>query len=167
MPAGPSTYDRACEERDDRGASDGNAGCARAARRRRAAGRREVVSGSTLPEPFEAQDVLRDGRRTLILSGDLDIASASALKEMLLDISRDGTTAITLDLRGLTFMDSTGLFMILFAKELADTNGFDLSLIPGSPKIQRIFELTALLDLLPFEAGEATAGQDYRATELG
>lgn len=103
----------------------------------------------------------------MILSGDLDIASASALKEMLLDTSREGTTGITLDLRGLTFMDSTGLFMILFAKELADTNGYDLSLIPGPPKIQRIFELTALLDLLPFQPGEESAGEGYRATELG
>jgi anti-sigma B factor antagonist len=133
----------------------------------RTTGRREVVNSSTLPEPFEAQDVVRDGRRTVILSGDLDIASASALKEMLLDTSREGTTGITLDLRGLTFMDSTGLFMILFAKELADTNGYDLSLIPGPPKIQRIFELTALLDLLPFQPGEERAGEGYRATELG
>jgi anti-sigma B factor antagonist len=103
----------------------------------------------------------------LVLSGDLDMASATALKDMLLGVSRNGTTSVTLDLSGLTFMDSTGLFMVLFAKELADTHGYELSLIPGPPKIQRIFELTALLDLLPFQADDSGAGEDYRATELG
>jgi len=125
------------------------------------------VSGSQLPEPFEAQDVARDGRHTLVLSGDLDIASATTLKELLLEVSLVGTTGITLDLSGLTFMDSTGLFMVLFAKELADTHGYDLSIVPGSQKIQRIFELTGLLDLMPFQTDDANAGEDCRATELG
>ncbi len=109
------------------------------------------------PEPFEVQDAVRDGRHTLVLSGELDIASAAELKAMLLELARDGTTGITLDLRGLTFMDSTGLFMVLFAKELSDRHGYDLSLIPGPPKIQRVFELTALLDVLPFQTDDASA----------
>jgi anti-anti-sigma regulatory factor len=50
-------------------------------------------------------------------------------------------------------MDSTGLRTVLLAKELCDSHGFELSLVPGPPKVQRLFELTALLDVLPFDGG--------------
>jgi anti-sigma B factor antagonist len=110
-----------------------------------------------LPEPFELQDVVCDGRHTLVVNGELDIASAGELNAMLLEIPRDEATGITLDLRGLTFMDSTGLFMVLFAQELAARHGYDFSVIPGSAKIQRIFELTALVDVLPFQVDDRNA----------
>jgi anti-sigma B factor antagonist len=109
------------------------------------------MNGSPLPEPVEAQDATGDGSHTLVLSGELDIASSAELKARLLQLCANQTTAITLDLSGLTFMDSTGLFMVLFAKELADTHGYDFLLIPGSPTIQHVFELTGLLDALPFK----------------
>jgi anti-sigma B factor antagonist len=125
------------------------------------------VIASLPPEPFEVQEAGSDGHHTLILSGDLDMASSATLKETLLEVSEGGTTGVTLDLRGLSFMDSTGLFMILYAKELADTYGYELSLVPGPREIQRVFELTALLEVLPFQADDEDAGEAYTATELG
>jgi anti-sigma B factor antagonist len=127
------------------------------------------VNEFPLPEPFEARDVVCDSRR-LILSGELDIASASELEAILLQVSQDGSTAITLDLSRLTFMDSTGLRAVLFAKELADRHGRAFSLVPGPPEIQRLFEITALLDVLPFEAGNAegtSLSEPRTAAELG
>jgi anti-sigma B factor antagonist len=111
-----------------------------------------VTNRLPLPETIEVQDATGDGRHTLVLSGELDIASSAELKARLLQLCANQTTAITLDLSRLTFMDSTGLFMVLFAKELADTHGYDFSLVPGSPTIQHVFELTGLLDALPFRA---------------
>jgi anti-anti-sigma factor len=106
-----------------------------------------VVNGLTVREPFELKDSVCDGRHTLALYGELDIVSAGELKDVLVEVTRDGT--------GLTFMDSTGLYMVLFARELAARQGCGFSLIPGSPKIQRVFELTALLDVLPFQSVDA------------
>jgi anti-sigma B factor antagonist len=123
--------------------------------------------GSLPPEPFEVEDAGSGAHHTLVLSGDLDIASSATLKETLLEVSGAGTTGVTLDLRGLTFIDSTGLFMILYAKELADIHGYELSLVPGPRQIQRVFELTALLEVLPFQADDEDAGEAYTATELG
>jgi anti-sigma B factor antagonist len=116
------------------------------------------MDGLTAPGPFELRDAVCDGRHTLALYGELDIVSAGELKDMLLEISRDGTSGVTLDLSGLTFMDSTGLYMVLFAQELTRRHGCDFSLIPGSPQIQRVFELTSLLGVLPFQMDEVDAG---------
>jgi anti-sigma B factor antagonist len=104
--------------------------------------------------PFEVQVISGPAGHTLTLNGQLDIYSAGELKAALLEHSQPAIGTMTLDLGGLTFLDSTGLYMILFAKELADTHGYELSLIPGSPTIQRVFELTELVDVLPFEQEE-------------
>jgi anti-sigma B factor antagonist len=122
------------------------------------------MNGMTVPEPFLLKHAVRDGRHTLALCGELDIVSAGELKDVLLEVSRDGTSGVTLDLSGLTFMDSTGLYMVLFAQELTQRHGCDFSVIPGTPQIQRVFALTGLLDVLPFQMDEPDLGSP--TTEL-
>jgi anti-anti-sigma factor len=55
-----------------------------------------------------------------------------------------------LDLRGLTFMDSSGLHLITRWVNEASQDGFAFELEPGPPAVQRIFELTAVTDALPW-----------------
>jgi anti-sigma B factor antagonist len=98
------------------------------------------------------EHAVSNGHHTLSLSGDLDIASAATLKGRLLEASGEGTVGMTLDLSRLTFVDSTGISMIVLARKLADEHGFGLTLIPGSREIQRVFDLIGLLDVLPFRA---------------
>jgi anti-sigma B factor antagonist len=93
------------------------------------------------------------GRRTLALTGELDIASVEALQAAIERMCSDTTTSITLDLRGLTFIDSTGLAAIVLASKLCDTNGYEFALIRGASSTQRLFELTGLIDVLPFRDG--------------
>ena len=102
-------------------------------------------------EPFAVDHAVSDGYHTLALRGELDIASATTLNERLLEACEEGTAGMTLDLSGLTFVDSSGVFMILFAWELANEHGFALTLIPGPREIQRVFDLIGLLDYLPFQ----------------
>jgi anti-anti-sigma factor len=120
------------------------------------------MSGFALPTPFDLEDEVREGRRTLVLRGELDIAAAARLEAALRDVSANGTTAMTLDLSRLTFMDSTGLRAVLLAKEVSDSHGCELSIVPGPPGIQRIFELTALLDVLPWTDAAAATSEDER-----
>jgi anti-anti-sigma factor len=91
-------------------------------------------------------------RRTLVLTGELDMACAPVLDATLRRICIEPTEAVTLDLSGLTFMDSTGLRTVLLAKELCEQHDCELMLTPGSPQIQRLFEVTGLLGRLPFQA---------------
>jgi anti-anti-sigma factor len=105
------------------------------------------------PHVFQVQDVVSDGRHRLVLTGELDLAPAAELESMLLRLCGDGTKEIALDLSKLRFMGSVGLRLVLLAKELCEQHGYDFLLVPGPANIQRMFEMTGLLDLLPFEAG--------------
>lgn len=104
---------------------------------------------------FQVQDIVSDGRHRLVLSGELDLAPAPELEEMLLRLCADGTKEITVDLSKLRFMGSTGLRLILLAKELCEQNGCGFLLVAGPPNIQRMFEMTGLLDVLPFQADDS------------
>ncbi len=91
-------------------------------------------------------------RHTLALIGELDMASAPALETALRRICSYGAEAIALDLSGLTFMDSTGLRVMLLGKDLCQRHGCDFQLVRGPAQVQRLFEITGLLEQLPFRA---------------
>jgi anti-sigma B factor antagonist len=94
---------------------------------------------------------VRGSRHTLTLAGELDLAAAADLNRKLLVLCREGTSAVVLDLRRLTFIDAAGLHIIVVAKELCQRYGSELALIPGPKQVQRVFELTNLLGVLPFQ----------------
>lgn len=100
---------------------------------------------------LEIEQSTDEDRHTLTLGGELDIASVPILHAAVARICEAGTSGgITLDLSGLIFIDSTGLAEIILTSQLCDRDGFELILIPGPRAVQRIFELTGLVDALPF-----------------
>jgi anti-sigma B factor antagonist len=88
----------------------------------------------------------------LLLGGELDIASAPRLQKAIARLCEDGARALTLDLSGLLFIDSTGLAAIVYASRLCDRHDCELALIPGPEIVQQVFELTGLAELLPFRS---------------
>src|SRR6202035_2664832 len=105
--------------------------------------------------PFEVQDVVSDGCHRLVLTGELDLAPAAEVEAMLLRLCAEGTKEIALDLRKLRFMGSTGLRLLLLARDLCEQHGYEFHLVPGPRNIQRMFEMTGLLDVLPFQAEDS------------
>jgi anti-sigma B factor antagonist len=100
---------------------------------------------------LEVQDIAAGVRHRLVLTGELDIASAPEIEALTQDIASDGTTAITLDLSKLTFMDCCGLRAILRTRELCESRGYEFTLTHGTDAVDRVFALTGLADELPFE----------------
>jgi anti-anti-sigma factor len=107
------------------------------------------------PSSFEMQDVVSDGRHRLVLTGELDLAPAAELEAMLMRLCSEGTKAIAIDLSKLRFMGSIGLRLILLARQLCDEHGYEFGLIAGPANIQRVFEMTGLLNVLPFQAEDS------------
>jgi anti-sigma B factor antagonist len=127
------------------------------------------MSAAGVPPGLEVRErAADDGGRLLAPAGELDIASVDALNAAVSRVCSDGVPSLTLDLRGLSFIDSTGLAAIVLASRLCDTSGLGFSLIPGSPATQRLFEMTGLLDALPFRApeGPPDAGDDGSGRKL-
>jgi anti-sigma B factor antagonist len=86
----------------------------------------------------------------LELGGELDLASAPALERELSEIEHEKPGRILIDLSDVSFMDSTGLALMLRAQQSAQTNGHQLCLRPGSPQVQRLFEITGALERFTF-----------------
>ncbi len=65
-----------------------------------------------VPKPFRCEEDARDGALYIRPHGDLDLSTAPVLEQALRDALDRGQRSLVLDLRGLNFMDSTGLTMV-------------------------------------------------------
>jgi len=101
-------------------------------------------------EPFSCSVTPERDHVVVAPRGELDMATVGALEQELKSVREAGHPAIVLDLRGLSFMDSSGLHLVVRWAAEASRDGFVFELEPGSPVVQRIFELSALTDELPF-----------------
>jgi anti-sigma B factor antagonist len=86
----------------------------------------------------------------LRLAGAVDIDTVPELEAQLTELREAGFRRIILDLGRLGFMDSSGLRLILRWHAAALSGGYSLAVVPGPPAVQRVFELTDTLDVLPF-----------------
>jgi anti-sigma B factor antagonist len=102
------------------------------------------------PEPFHCDVETTRGKVHVRPRGEIDIASAPLLESTLRELRDTGFDHLLLDLRGVTFLDSTGLRMLLAWDELARREGVDLELVPGPPVVQRLFAVTGVRDRLRF-----------------
>jgi anti-anti-sigma factor len=97
--------------------------------------------------------VERDGVLTLVIEGDLDIASAPLLDEQLTAAESQDVAALVVDLNQVDFMDSSGLHVLLRHVAHSSQNGNRLRLTDGSAQVQRLFEAAGVSAHLPFLAG--------------
>lgn len=98
--------------------------------------------------PFGTRVEERDGVAVIALSGELDLATAPILRENLARLEESGPVTIKVDLREVTFIDSSGLKEFLEARSRAKDNGHRLLMSGASPAAQRLFELTGTRFLL-------------------
>lgn len=81
--------------------------------------------------------------------GELDLFTVDELKAVLTD-RPEQCDAVVLDLRGLTFFDTSGMRLVVETlHELAGT-GTRFAIVRGSSDVQRLFALARLDERLPF-----------------
>jgi anti-sigma B factor antagonist len=83
-----------------------------------------------------------DGTLLLHLRGELDLASAGRLKRVLADVP-DGVTTIVLELRGLEFMDSSGLAALIAARNDAARAHRSLRVTGAAGSVRMLLDRTA------------------------
>jgi anti-anti-sigma factor len=88
------------------------------------------------------------------VAGELDIATAAQFEATLLEQLAEGP--VRLDLRGLSFMDSTGIRILDAILRELPMIGTTLLVDPTlQPAVRQILVLTGMLDALPFDAPPA------------
>ncbi len=80
--------------------------------------------------------------------GELDIASAGVLEHQLHELRDAGFDHVVLDMRELTFIDSSGIRVVLSEHRFAETSDHEFSLVNVPPVIRRALEVCGLLALL-------------------
>jgi anti-anti-sigma factor len=90
-----------------------------------------------------------EGGMSLRLIGELDLASRLEAESILLQ-PLESQSSLVVDLSALTFMDSSGLATLVHAKKTAEQSGRPFALVAGPPQVQRVLEVTGLLEEFVF-----------------
>jgi anti-sigma B factor antagonist len=91
--------------------------------------------------------------------GEVDLAGAPRLREALSDALSDGLVNLLIDLRSVTFIDSTGLGVLVGAGKKAYGLGGSVRIVCDNPRILKLLAVTGISRSLPVLATfeEATA----------
>ncbi|HEY2669813.1 MAG TPA: STAS domain-containing protein [Rugosimonospora sp.] len=93
--------------------------------------------------PADGSDV------TVLVRGELDMTGAARLRETFTSLLNSGTArTVGLDLRGLTFIDSTGIGTLVVARRICTQVGVRLHLIAVSPFAARVLSVTGVMEAL-------------------
>ena len=94
-------------------------------------------------------------RDTVVVAprGELDLATADQLGATVRELRGTGFDDVVIDLRGLDFIDSTGLRLLLELRNDALRARHRLGLVAGSDEVQRLFALTQTRTLFDWRAG--------------
>ncbi|HEX7289607.1 MAG TPA: STAS domain-containing protein [Conexibacter sp.] len=100
-------------------------------------------------EPFEMVE-RREGDATVVaLRGELDFGTVGRVQSRLAELCDEGAPTL-LDLDELTFMDSTGIRLVLTACEDAQRTSWSFRVTRGSERVQRVLEAAQVIDRLPY-----------------
>ncbi len=116
---------------------------------------------------FSARTEARNGVARIALTGELDIATVPVLLEHLTLIEQDHVSTIMLDLRDVSFVDSTCLHAFLRAHHRAKRTGRRLILIGPSQSIRRLFAVTRTEFLLDHQDAVSLLAQFTRQGGMG
>jgi anti-sigma B factor antagonist len=85
-----------------------------------------------------------DGAVIVALGGDLDIASASAVRERLLSLLRPGACRLVIDMSAVRYADASGLAVLVSTQRRAVLLGGTLRLAALRPEVDGILTVTGL-----------------------
>lgn len=97
----------------------------------------------------------------LAVAGEIDVYTAPRLREQLLELARSGAQTVVTDLSGVTFVDSTGLGVLVSGLKRFREAGGDLLLVVTQPQILKVLEITGLTTVFSIHetADAALAGR--------
>ena len=115
----------------------------------RSAARGTVEFARVSGELLSIRSERRDDAYYVAPVGELDIATAESLEAELRAAEASDAAMIVLDLSGLSFMDSTGLRVVLDFNERCGGEADRLRVIAGAPAVDRLLDIVGLRERLP------------------
>ena len=100
------------------------------------------ASAAPLYEPFTIRVIPDRAEVAVVLGGEVDMATSCRLKREVRELRDVGFDRIVIDLRRVSFFDTTGLRVLLDLRDTPSRDAYRLIVVPGPPAVQRIFEIT-------------------------
>ncbi|MGO9489586.1 MAG: STAS domain-containing protein [Solirubrobacteraceae bacterium] len=103
-----------------------------------------------IARPLEIDATVQGDRATLTLTGELDIQTVPRLEEAVETALSGSPRELRIDLKPLSFLDSSGLRQFIVLYDRARREGWELALVrPAQPALS-IFQITRAEENLPF-----------------
>jgi anti-sigma B factor antagonist len=122
----------------------------------------ESTRFSAPPEAFHISESTADGRRVIAPCGELDLATAAELEARLA-----GRMATFLDLSELSFIDSTGIRVVVSTARRAQSEGWEFTVWNPQPTVLRVFKLVGLDQHLDLRSQPGPEGDGRQSSPLG
>jgi anti-sigma B factor antagonist len=94
--------------------------------------------------PFDATIDIQDTTAVVSITGEVDLSTAPLLRKSLYSALDDGALRLILDFAGVSFIDSTGLGVIVGALKRVSESGGTLAVRAPIRPTRRVFEVTGL-----------------------
>ena len=102
-----------------------------------------LSDGPPADEPFRCAVEVRGGDAIVTIHGELDLATRDEAEAAFMTAERTATRAVVLDLRGVRFLGSTGLSILVASARRAATAGIGHEIVP-SEGVRRLLEITGV-----------------------
>jgi anti-sigma B factor antagonist len=93
---------------------------------------------------FDLEEHPQGDSIVVAVSGEIDLATSPTLRGRLDALVEEGRSSLVVDLRRTTFLDSTGLGVLVHALKRCRAAGGDLQLVITEPRILSLFAITGL-----------------------
>ena len=98
--------------------------------------------------PFSAVVTEGNGESVVTVVGELDMATAPELATVLASVVENGLEKVVVDLSGLSFIDSSGIAVLVTAQHRLLEQQRHLALRAARPTALKVFEIAGLVDFL-------------------
>ncbi len=100
-----------------------------------------------MDEMFDTSEETTDRYSVVSVAGEVDVATAPTLRSRLEVAIDRGMPLLVVDLLAVTFIDSTGLGVLIGASKRVDADEGTMRLVVAEPRILKLFEITGLMDV--------------------
>jgi anti-sigma B factor antagonist len=92
--------------------------------------------------PFDV-GVRRDGPTAIVApDGEVDLVTVHAVRQALESVR--GADTVVIDLRAVRFLDTSGLQLVVEEQRRSAADGFDLVVVRGPERVQRLFDVAGV-----------------------
>ena len=116
---------------------------------------REPDASEVMLTPLTLERSGTPSNPVVVVRGEIDVATSPVLRSELASVLASEPDDVTLDLRDVTFVDSSGLGVMVGAlKRLREGGGERFAIVDPQDAVRKVFDITGLSSLFQIEVTE-------------